>query len=277
MGKPIICSGTLAKKPYYISLTNQNVYSIEELCFYIRENLEILHEEIFTESLGLWIKEELQLTSRGELLLNLLEKKASLKDLAVCILCSCDYYTEIEIKQCITKLDALSKLSPFEKKKQKADQYLRYRKYQRAREEYEALCNGQEKITISNIEYGTLLHNLAIAKIHTTGIATALADFKEAYDRSKHMASLKQYIQGLLLLEKEDMLQEALKEYGIKDELIEQLKEELDIDCYDYDDEDVLFVKEMIRCKESGKISEFYQLAEDFINQLKEEFRQENT
>ena len=139
MGKIIICNGEIAKKPYYIKITNTNVYTIEELCYYIQVNLDMIEADLFTESLASFIRDELKLVESGDKLSNLIKSKASLKDLVVCILCSCDYYTETEIKQMIRKLDAQSSLTPFEKRKRKGDQYLLLKKYEKARVEYEKI------------------------------------------------------------------------------------------------------------------------------------------
>lgn len=276
MGKLIVCNGVTAGKPYYMGLIRGNVYSIEELCFYMAEHLELLSEEMFTINLAEWIKEELQLPDRADLFLELLNKKATVKDLAVCLFCSCDYYTEAEIKQFITRLDILQNMSPFEKRKRRADRYLYHGQYQKAREEYEALLYGKQEIKVSHAQYGLLLHNLAIVKIHTTGLSSGVHDFKEAYDRGGNIKSLKQYIQGLLLLGKEELVHETVREYKVKEALLEEAKEELNISYKNYDTPEVKLIEEMRRDKENGRIIAFYQGAETFIEILKEEYRKEN-
>ena len=52
MGKLIQCSSRLAKKPYYFRITDTNVYSIEEVCYYIRHNIYILQAELFNKDFG---------------------------------------------------------------------------------------------------------------------------------------------------------------------------------------------------------------------------------
>ena len=45
MGELILCSQQLAAMPYYIENVSLNVYSLDELCYYIRNNTCLLRSE----------------------------------------------------------------------------------------------------------------------------------------------------------------------------------------------------------------------------------------
>lgn len=274
MGKIIICNGEVAKKPYHMKLANTNVYSIEELCYYINVNLDMIEAEHFTESLAYFIKDELKLSESGERLLNLIKNKAALKDLLVCILCSCDYYTETEIKQMIRKLDAQLNLSPFEKRKRRGDQYLQQKKYNKAREEYEKILYGKETFAITNAQYGIILHNLGVIKLNTEGIRASLMDFKEAYNRSRNYNSLKLYILGLKLTGQEDKIEEALIEYKLKQDALDEMYKELEVDDKNIDTPFLKIRGEILAYKENT--TELYQKVEELFKLLKEDYRLEN-
>ncbi len=282
MGKLIICQGKIAEKPYYMKLSNRNIYSIEELCYYIHVNLDMLDEEMFTESLANFIKDDLELKNSGEKLSELIKSKASLKDIIVCILCSCDYFTEAEIKQIIKKLDINSNLSPFEKRKRRGDQYLYLKKYEKARGEYEKILYGKETFSISNAQYGSILHNLGIIKLNTEGIMASLSDFREAYNRSNNYDSLKLYILGLKMTNQKEEIDQAMTQYKIKQEAIEDMLLELELDERNLNTSNQSFedyaslVKEIITHKEEGKITEFYKKAEMLLKLIKDEYRLEN-
>lgn len=47
MGKLILCSSVIAKNPYCFPMTKTKVYSIEEVCYYIRNNIYMMQEEVF--------------------------------------------------------------------------------------------------------------------------------------------------------------------------------------------------------------------------------------
>ena len=52
----ILCDGRLAEKPYKMPVTRQNIYSLEELCYYIYHNIYTITEEFFQESLADWLR-----------------------------------------------------------------------------------------------------------------------------------------------------------------------------------------------------------------------------
>ena len=55
MGELFICNEPIAALPYYIEGISWNVYSIEELCYYIEHNTYLLDKDFMTEELCTWI------------------------------------------------------------------------------------------------------------------------------------------------------------------------------------------------------------------------------
>jgi hypothetical protein len=278
MGKLIICNGKQTTNPYYLKITNTNVYSIEELCYYIYNFIEIINEDMFTESLIIWISEELELDNRANKLRELVKENAGLKDYIVCVLCSSDFYTEMEIKQLLHTLDELIKLAPMDKKIKKADNYLRYRQFTEAATEYENILNGKDSSTLTNIQKGNLLHNLGIVQLNTFGVTMATRTFKEAYDCNGDIESLKHYLYTLLLSKQDETLKQEVLKYGIKDELSEDLRQKIEQAYSDSEDaNEYSYIKNLLEYRWSGKMSQFYGLAKNFISDIKKEYRQENS
>lgn len=83
MGKLIQCSSRLAKKPYYFRITDTNVYSIEEVCYYICHNIYILQAELFNYDFAVWLKEELGMEDTAHKMENMVYGQNSLKDIVV--------------------------------------------------------------------------------------------------------------------------------------------------------------------------------------------------
>jgi hypothetical protein len=277
MGNLIICNGVPTTKPYYHKVTGTSIYSIEELCYYIYNNIDIMNNEFLNESLAKWIDTELKLGDRGEKLLELMGKNASMKDIIVFILCSADYYSESEIKKLIVHMDNFSLLTPLEKKKKTADNFLKYKKYNMALNEYEEILFGKESVKLTSIEYGNLLHNLAIAKLNTKGAYYAANDFKHAYEGNHNELSLKQYLMALKISKQEEAFVNAVSEYNISKEYIETIDNSLEIDYLELENsKEMKVIEELMEYKRSGNISKFYQTADEVIYNFKEEFRLEN-
>jgi hypothetical protein len=278
MGKLIICNGKQTEKPYHIKLTKTNIYSIEELCYYIYHNIDVINEEFFASCLTKWISEEVQLAERAIKLQELIKIGAGLKDLVVCILCSADYYSETEIKQLLLTMDEIAKLTPIEKMKKKADRYVKYRQFTEAVTEYENILNRKEAASLTSKEYGNLLHNLAVVQLNTVGVLVAADNFKEAYERNNNIESLKQYLYALKISKQEEKFQQETLAYEVNQELQEQILKYIERSYMEAETaEEYKVVNYLNECKQAGRISQYYQMAEDLINQWKQEFRRENS
>ena len=46
MGELLLCSEPIAAMPFYIENASLNVYSIEELCYYIKTNTYMLEQKV---------------------------------------------------------------------------------------------------------------------------------------------------------------------------------------------------------------------------------------
>ena len=60
MGELILCNQTLAALPYYFENVSLNVYSLEEICYYLEKNLYLLDSDFMSEELCVWIEKELK-------------------------------------------------------------------------------------------------------------------------------------------------------------------------------------------------------------------------
>ena len=61
MSSYILCQIKRASLPFYIKNISMNIYSIEELCYYLYHNIYLLDETIINEHLCDWLKKELGL------------------------------------------------------------------------------------------------------------------------------------------------------------------------------------------------------------------------
>ncbi|MBQ1843392.1 MAG: hypothetical protein II133_02190, partial [Lachnospiraceae bacterium] len=66
MGELILCRQPMAATPFYIENASLNVYSLEELCYYIFHNTETLSPDFISEELLTWIDEELSFPSLAD-------------------------------------------------------------------------------------------------------------------------------------------------------------------------------------------------------------------
>ena len=94
----ILCQTKRAKLPYFIENISTNVYSIEELCYYLYHNLYLIDQTIMNEGLCSWIQEELELPALAAKLRSKISKFASAEDIVYPVFKEINYLTYEELK-----------------------------------------------------------------------------------------------------------------------------------------------------------------------------------
>lgn len=275
MGKFILCNGEEAKNPYLFRLTNKSVYSVEELCYYLYQNIYIITEDIFNTELLRWLENEVDMPELAGKLRDMLRNRNNLKDIIVTILCSADYYDEKEINALVEIIDKINNLPKLGRQKIKADNLLRYHKFTEATIEYEMILQSQDAAHLTCEDYGNIMHNLSIARIHTASLKTAAIGFKEAYVRNHNEESLKQYLFALKLIKYEEILKEEIDNFNISDEKVHEYLSELEEKLVDAErTKDFKHVMRLPYLKKEGKVAEYYEQMEQMIFQWKEKYKE---
>ncbi len=275
MGKLILCSGARTKRPYSFPLSGIRVYSIEELCHFLFHHIYLIEEELFNNALIDWIQVELKLPERAEKLRQLKLRHADTKTMVTVILCSADYYTEYEIKSYLKELDTIAGLPRIKRNCIKANNYLKQRQFKEAEAEYEKLFELKEAAELTPEDYGDILHNLAVAKLHTVGFRTAAELFEQAYIRNNKEESLRQYLIAIHLIGMEELYRSKLEEYQVSEALrlnIEGMLQEKKVDA---EQSSLMIELHNIRqLRLSGNLNEYYQRTEELIEGWKTQIRQ---
>lgn len=275
MGTLILCSGLRTQRPYVFPATGIRVYTIEELCYYIESHIYFIDQDTFTYALFDWIGTELGLADRAEKLKLLKNQKADSKTLLAAVLCSADYYTEPEIKSLIRTVDELNGMTPLKRSSLRAFSYLKNRKYREAAFEYEQLLNSKEAADMTPEEYGDILHNLAVARIHSKGLSEASETFLQAYERNHRQESARQYLYTLRLSNKMEQFHQKAEEYQIGNELCEDIlltMEELHTQAIE--SEGMSELNKIKQLKADGRLSEYRKRIDDMLENWMSSLRQ---
>lgn len=221
----IRCHGKVAEVPYKMPYTGAKVYSLEELCYYIGNNIYTITEDFFTKPLVLWLREQVDQKTLADKLDTMITNGNKLKDLVVTILCACDYYKEGEIRELIRVIDEIVSLPLHEKKKIRADNYMRAGLYARSVVAYRKLLNGAYAVNFTPEAYGNILHNQGIAHFYTASFEAAERDFKEAYARNHRAESLHHYLYLLLMRGRTEDFERACIAHGMNNAQLEAIRE----------------------------------------------------
>ena len=81
MGNLILCHDRHAAHPYEISRIHCRIFTIEELCYYLCNNLYLIDYTIMNEPLCTWLEEEIGMKELAEQLRDLMRMRGSVENI----------------------------------------------------------------------------------------------------------------------------------------------------------------------------------------------------
>ena len=278
MGRVILCEGKRSKEPYYFQSSGIGIYTFEELCYYVCRYVETIGEELLSPELARFVGENLGMKECADKLVRLVEGRAGVRDASTAILGSAFYYDDKEISKVLSDYDFINNMSDLQRKKLNADRSLAAGRNREAMHIYRDILFNTENGAIDSVEYGNILHNMAIIHTRSGAFATAADEFREAYARNADERTLKQYIYALKLGHFDD---EFNREIAALSENNRRLLDIVENELYDatdseentYDYHEFRKIKEL---REKGKVAEYYKMADEMVTHLKNKYRSEN-
>ena len=277
MGKVILCAGRHAEKPYTLNSIGVTAESIEELCYVLRQNLDVVDSGAIDRNLAAFIKDDLGLPDRGKKLEGLISSRASLKEKLMSIFESCDYYDDTELGKITSEIDELAKMSGIERRKKRADRQMRQGHLNEAAAEYRSILNGSGINELSVGGLAEILHNLGIFEIHRGDTEEALRLFLEAYEQNGNRATLKAYLFALKLTKNTSRYADEVKRLEVDPKLYNEI--ESGMRSVEEDFEQSNNYSEINRMKvlwQQGRFSEEKRLSGEIIDRMKHVYRTEN-
>lgn len=191
----ILCKAPMASAPYYIQNIGINIYTIEELCYYLHRDLYLVDESLMNGGLCRWIGQELGMKELERRLSVLLEHGTVPLEEFVCeILRSVNYLSQDEMKTYRNKISALEKQSVPVREKLKGDCLMENRKYVNAIRVYRTVLEQVAGRPHTPRFSGSIYHNLGCAYSRLFQKEEALECFEKAYDCLHTKDSLKHYL-----------------------------------------------------------------------------------
>lgn len=223
MGELLLCSHGIASMPYYIETIALNVYSLEEMCYYLKNNIDLADPSFMDDELIEWVRTQLKLPA----LAGRLEKRkaqGSLYEFVAALVTGCDYCTGEELERMKEALADFENKSEAECAKIRADRLLSKRRYRACIFEYRKLLERPEA---SGEFAGNIYHNLGCAYAGLFLFEQAADCYGKAYRRNKNPLSMQQMQEARKLAEgiKAQDLTEEEEKNPLSPELLRQWKE----------------------------------------------------
>lgn len=215
MGELILCGQTLAAIPYYLENASLNIYSLEELSYYIENNLYLLEPDFMSEELCTWIDKELGLGELAGHMQKICRDRGTLSEFVLAILAESGYCSVTSQKQIAQTLREMEHKSDFERGKLRADRYQENGKYLGSIMEYRRLLEAEEENTIL---VGDVWHNMGSAYARLFLFEEAAACFQRAYEKNRNPESLRECLYAYRCSRDESGFSKAAGEYRLDEE-----------------------------------------------------------
>lgn len=228
MGELLLCKEPIAAMPYYIEGISWNVYSLEELCYYVENNTYLLERDFMTEELCTWIGKEVKNFILAEKLRDIMRMNGKLSEFVQTLLEACGYCPKDVVQEIITVLREMEEKSDFECNKMRADRLLEREKYLSSIYEYKSLLDSNDAGEQGKELLGSIWHNLGTAYARLFLFEEAIHCYEKAYKRNNNPESLKQCIMACHCHYDEAGFLQAMDRYQSEAALVIEVKQEMD-------------------------------------------------
>lgn len=270
--RALMCTGEIAKKPFYLDKIYVNVYTIEELCYEIYENAFLIDKDFVSRPLAEWIDKECKLPELARDLYALVNQNALAVSFVGTILDYVGYYSHDEIEKVESILKLNVTMNVFEKWKAKADFLFENRHYLLAIREYEHVLEniGEDDLALRSKIY----NNMGVTYMALYLFESALECFKKAYEIDNNETAYKHLLKAKRLQLSEDeyirFIAEEEEAYRMSipiESEYEQVKAEFE------ESDKARHMRELFELKDQKDAALYYEEMSRMTEQLKADYR----
>ena len=207
-----LCLSEQAKTPYFIESIRADIYSLEELCYYLYHNIYLIDESIINEKLCDWIRDELGLTRLYRQLYAQLEKKEGAALFVFPIFREAGYLNVQEGREFQEKLSRLEVQSEEVRQKMRGDYLVKGKMFARAIGIYRRILEKKGPGRLGVQFYSSIWNNLGAAYAGLFQYDRAAECFLEAWKLGRTKEAFRKYVSVLPLYMSEQEYEKKLKE-----------------------------------------------------------------
>lgn len=224
MGELILCRMPIAGSPYYIEEKGINIYSLEELSYYIANSTYLLTPAFMNRQLISWIGRELKEVKLEKELEELLDESTPLHIFCGHILESNGLLTPYEIRETVKKISELENKSEAECRKIRADSMRKNGHLTDSIYEYENLLDRKMELRIPIGLEGDIWHNLGSAYMGLFFFREAENCFRNAYEKNHRQQSLRALLMAFLVSKNEEGFQKEVDHFLVSPALVDEIR-----------------------------------------------------
>ena len=274
----LILCGKKAKTPYYIRQIDKNIYSVEELQYYIYNNIHMLNKDFITDSLLDFLNDQLELAVTAQKIKSIKEKNGSFDEMIMVLLSTGAYYEPEELRSFEKVLKELNSMSYSQRIKSKADNLFEEGKYNKALKTYVEILSGSGKNENSDEFLAKIWNNMAAVYAKMFLYKEAYRCLKIAGDLNPATEIMDRLVVAALLSEDGKIMDDLVSQYGITEIELEEYKT-----AVEYERKHIRSSREHIKIsgtlsfKNHEDINQYYNQIESIFIQWKNRYREENS
>ncbi|MGN0341446.1 MAG: hypothetical protein ACI4DO_01525 [Roseburia sp.] len=192
MGELILCVQSPAGVPYYMEQTGMNLYSMEELSWFLLNHTDYLDDSFFTEELLNWMEREQNQGENVKLLRKKMRERAGLDELVGILLDSNGFCSKEEKAEVRHSLCDIANMTPKERLKLRADRKVKNHHYHEALRIYQELLSSGSDPKLSAEQTGNVWNNMGVAYAGLFLYQEAARCFGQAYQYNNDPACLRE-------------------------------------------------------------------------------------
>ncbi len=226
----ILCQTKKAEHPYFIENISTNIYSIEELCYYLYHNLYLVDQTIINEELCKWLEKELELVKLASKIRQGMEHQSGIEDILYPVFKEINYLTYEELKVLNSQFAELNQETPAVRQKRKGDSLVENKMYANAIRVYQKILDKTEFPKERTGLETEVMYNLGCAYSYLFQMEKAMECFWNAYIRSGSAdeKALKAYLLAFRSIRNKEEYTHRMQELKISDELKNDIEDSLD-------------------------------------------------
>ena len=204
----------------FIESVHLNVYSIEELCYFLSSNLALADEAAADEKLPAWLSKECGIEGAEKEFERTASQDKRASALLMWIFAKSHYFSENELRALRAKTEALEAMPEVERQKKRGDALVKYGKFKRGISCYESVLSMDAGDEIPASFKACVCYNIGVAYEKMFQSGKALEYFRKAYENVNTTEYLTAYLSAAYFDGgKEEMTLEA-KKLGVKDSVV---------------------------------------------------------
>ncbi len=225
----MICREPSAKTPYYIESMGIRLYSMEELAFFLYENIYLVDRRMLGERLWDWLRTEMHNPELAEKLKKGTESGSSIQNMVLTILRNVNYYTQEELMELSSRMKVLNTYQEQERLKLRADEYFINGNYLAAIYEYEKIIDIRQSERLGVEFYAHVWNNLGVCFVRLFQFGQAARAFRTSWQYQKDPEVLKEYVFAMRLGLSDEDFEQAMDLQNIRGEQLAGYLEEYEL------------------------------------------------